>query len=249
MRTILVTGGNGFIARNLIKILEEDTSLRVLKFLRENDLDDLFKSVAKADFIFHLAGEVRPKSAKSEFENSNSGLTKALIDALVKGQKKIPILLASTIHSDISNNYYGRTKKESELMIQQYSSEQGIPCYIFKLPHVFGEGCKANHNSIVTTWIYNSIHDLSIEVYDRNHIMNYVYVQDLANDFVDCMYSKAINPYDIYKSCSITFTTNLGEVIDYIYEFRRNIESAHYKIAGNEFKEKLFHVFKGYYYS
>ena len=52
MRNILVTGANGFIARNVIKTLEEDTSVNVLKFLRENDLADLFNLVAKADFIF-----------------------------------------------------------------------------------------------------------------------------------------------------------------------------------------------------
>lgn len=249
MRTILVTGANGFIARNIIKALEKDISLNVLKFYRENNLDDLFQMVSKADFIFHLAGEVKPKSNKREFEKSNSELTKALGNAIVKNKKKIPILLASSIHSDLSNNHYGRTKKESEIFVEQYSLEQGVPCYIFKLPHVFGEGCKPNHNSVVTTWIYNVIHDLKIEVYDRNHIMTYVYVQDLVNDFMNCMHTKVIDSFDIYKSCSITYTTSLGEVRDFVYEFHKNIRNTQYKISGNEFKKKLFHVFKECYYS
>jgi UDP-2-acetamido-2,6-beta-L-arabino-hexul-4-ose reductase len=249
MRNILVTGANGFIAKNLIEFLDKDNSINVLKFRRENSLLDLYQMAAEADFICHLAGEVKPKSHKSEFEKSNFLLTKHLIDALLKSKKHISLLLASTIHSDISDNDYGRTKKKSELLVQQYSKSQQVPCYIFKIPHVFGEGCKPNHNSVITTWIYNSIHDLKIDVYNPKQKMNYVYVKDLIDDFLQCIYIQDSGSNNILRICSISHLVTLGEIRDYIVEFHENIQNTSYHCDENKFKSTLFNVYKGYYYS
>ena len=249
MKNILVTGANGFIAKNLIESLEKENSVNVLKFRRENNLVDLFQMVAEADFICHLAGEVKPKSHKSDFEKSNFLLTKHLIDALLKNKKNISLLLSSTIHSDISDNDYGRTKKKSELLVQQYSDNQQVPCYIFKIPHVFGEGCKPNHNSVITTWMFNSIHDLKIDVYNPKQKMNYVYVKDLIDDFLQCINIKDSSCNNILRTCSASYLVTLGEVRDYIEEFRENIQNTSYHCGEDKFKSTLFNVYKGYYHS
>ena len=249
MKNILVTGANGFIAKNLIEILEKENSINVIKFRRENNLVDLFQMVAEADFICHLAGEVKPKSHKREFEKSNFLLTKHLIDALLESKKNISILLASTIHSDISDNDYGRSKKKSELLVQQYSQNQQVPCFIFKIPHVFGEGCKPNHNSVITTWMHNSIHDLKIDVYNPQQKMNYVYVKDLIDDFFNCIFMQDSICKNIVRTCTNSHLVTLGEVRDYILEFRANIQNSSYYCEENKFKSILFKVYKGYYYS
>ncbi len=247
MKNILVTGSKGFIAKNLIKRLSENSLFKIFEFSRNNNLDDLINIVKRVDFIFHLAGEVKPNSEKNEFEKSNSGLTKHLISAIKGSKKKIPILFASSIHSDISDNYYGKTKKESELLIERYSIEEGVQCFIYKLPHIFGEGCKPNHNSIITTWIYNKINNLEIIVYDKNIKMKYIYVQDLVNDFIDCLGYKTYSELKIYKEYDYFYTTTLGDIVDYIQEFYLNIENNKYQITSNDFKLKLFKIYKEYY--
>mgnify|MGYP001341374513 CR=1 FL=1 len=245
MKNLLVTGSKGFIARNLIPRLEE-MPFFIKEFCRNNHINELNSMVKEADFIFHLAGEVKPNSTREQFENSNSHLTKSLISAVKKTQRKIPIILASSIHSDSSNNLYGQTKRESEHLIERFSIEEKVECSIFKIPHVFGEGCKPNYNSVITTWIYNKVNNLETIVYDRNFQMTYVYVQDLVDDFIKCIKLEGHNENKIYKECSTTYKTTLGEVYDFIDEFSDNAFDESYVIKDNDFKLKLFKVFKQY---
>ena len=247
MTDVLVTGAKGFIAKNLIKRLGDNKSLNIIEFVREDNLVDLADMTKKADFIFHLAGEVRPKSKKSEFEESNSHLTKHLIDAVLRSKKKTPILLTSSIHSDLADNSYGKTKRESESFIERYSIDEGVPCFIYKLPHIFGEGCKPNYNSVITTWVYNRINNIETIVYDRNIEMEYIYVQDLVDEFIGCLDSKVNLESIIFKGYCNSYKTTLGDVYDYIQEFYENIENDEYRINGNNFKSVLFEVYKEYY--
>ena len=58
MKNVLVTGANGFIARNLI-IKLKGAPLNINKFSRKHTLEELNSMVNHADFIFHLAGETK----------------------------------------------------------------------------------------------------------------------------------------------------------------------------------------------
>lgn len=53
---VLVTGSNGFIAKNLIQFLSENTEVEVLKVHRESSEQELKESILAADWIVHLAG-------------------------------------------------------------------------------------------------------------------------------------------------------------------------------------------------
>ena len=57
---ILVTGSEGFIAKNLILELE-NFKYKIIKF-DKNNVNDLENKILKSDLIFHLAGENRSKS-------------------------------------------------------------------------------------------------------------------------------------------------------------------------------------------
>lgn len=245
MLNILVTGSKGFIGKNLLSALKNNKNINILEFDRTNTIEDLEKLISKCDFIFHLAGEVRPKSSDEEFMKSNIFLTKTILDILEKQNKIVPILLASSIHSKLLLNEYGRTKRESELLIKGYSKEKEINCFIYRLHHVFGEGCKENYNSVISTWIYNSIKDLDIIVFDRNIEMHYVYIQDVINEFVSKLEIK--DSKKTYFQVEPVFDTTLGEVVDFINEFKLNILNKNYKIEDNDFKQKLFQTYEDYY--
>jgi UDP-2-acetamido-2,6-beta-L-arabino-hexul-4-ose reductase len=167
MLSILVTGSKGFIGKNLLKKLDSNL-FNILEFNRDDSLESLEKQILQSDFIVHLAGEVRPNSSSDDFKSSNTLLTRNIVDVLNKNSKHIPILMASTIHAKLLKNEYGKTKREAEVLVENYSKETNTKCFIYRLPHVFGEGCKANYNSVISTWIYNSIHDLEINCFDRN---------------------------------------------------------------------------------
>jgi len=246
MLSILVTGSKGFIGKNLLKKLDSNY-FNVLEFNRDDSSETLEKQIIQSDFIVHLAGEVRPNSSNDDFKSSNTLLTQNIVDILRKHNKNIPILMASTIHAKLLKNEYGKTKREAEVLVENYSKEINTKCFIYRLPHVFGEGCKPNYNSVVSTWIYNSIHDLEINCFDRNIQMYYVYVQDIVDDFVSII-DKQISQ-EIYIEPKRVYETTLGEVLDFIDEFKHNIPSQDYQPNSSEFKQKLYETYLDYFSS
>lgn len=241
---ILITGSKGFIGKNLLKKLALLENINILEFNRNDTEIYLEKSILESDFIIHLAGEVRPNSSGDEFKNSNVLLTNLIIQILKKQNKIIPILFTSSIHAKLLKNEYGKTKRESELLIENYAKEYNINCFIYRLPHVFGEGCKPNYNSVISTWIYNSINNLEIKIFDRNIEMHYVYVQDIVDEFLSIL--KRVKNSEIYIEPREIYQTTLGEVVDFINEFKINISTKNYCIDSNEFKQKLFKTYQDY---
>ena len=75
--TILITGAQGFIGRNLAFGLVHRGYTNLLRFDRENTDAELAEMCAKADFVFHLAGVNRPRDPK-EFYDGNTDLTARL---------------------------------------------------------------------------------------------------------------------------------------------------------------------------
>ena len=71
---VLITGANGFVGKNLIVHLNERQDVEILTFGRSEDLHALGERVARADFIFHLAGVNRPQDP-AEFGQGNIDLT------------------------------------------------------------------------------------------------------------------------------------------------------------------------------
>lgn len=244
MLNILVTGSAGFIGKNFLNN-SIDESFNILEFNRNDSNDCLEKIIQRSDFVVHLAGEVRPQSSKDQFKKSNNILTGNIIHSLKKSGKKVPILLASTIHAKLMNSEYGNSKRASELMIENYYGDTGNPYCIYRLPHVFGEGCKPNYNSVISTWMYNSVNDLQINVFDRSIQMRYVYVQDVVTEFIAHINNGALP--NTYVEPKESYETTLGEVVDMIHEFRSNIHNQNWTVDGCEFKKKLHSTYVNYY--
>ena len=235
---ILVTGSNGFVGKNLIKKLEENKAIQILTFTRENNTEDLADLLIKADYIIHLAGEVRPKSSDETFYLANVGLTEAIVKTLEKNNLKTPIIFASSIHAELLKNEYGRTKRAAEELVENYSKEMNVPCSILRLPHLFGEGCKPNYNSVLTTWICDILNNKEIVIFDRNIEMNYVYVQDLVNEIIDIIGSKHS---ELYYYPKVNYFTTLGEVADYLMMFN----CGKFNVV-DDFSNKLLKTFEFY---
>lgn len=185
MKSILVTGANGFIGQNLCSLLELK-GYNVYKSVRDTCRESLIASIKNSNLCVHLAGEVRPNASKEQHLLSNTLFTKELV-TLIGRHNPIPIIASSTIHAGSSNNKYGNSKKEAEEIIQSYSSESGAKSYLMKLPHVFGPLCKPNYNSVITTWIVNALEGKELTLYDeaRDVEMMYLYVGDLCKKIIE----------------------------------------------------------------
>ena len=80
---IVITGGDGFIARNLRVHLAERGYDDVVSIARSTGEAELCDALAGAGFVFHLAGVNRPKHA-NELDEGNRGLTEFVCARLLE---------------------------------------------------------------------------------------------------------------------------------------------------------------------
>ena len=185
---ILVTGSNGFIAKNLSQLLTEKSDIEILKFNRESTLAEFEQSILAADWIVHLAGINRPLN-EQEFVEGNVTLTQKIADVLKRAAKKTPIILSSSIQVQ-RDNAYGKSKLGGEQVLLELNQQQGNPVYICRLANVFGKWSRPNYNSAVATFCYNTAHDLPIQIHDENALIYLVYVDDVVESFWNIIQGK-----------------------------------------------------------
>lgn len=221
-KKILVTGANGFIGKNLIIHLNELTDTEVICFGRNNNNDELISLINKSDFVFHLAGENRPKDI-SAFNEVNTELTKKICIAIEKTGRNIPLIFSSSSQVE-KDNPYGQSKLAAEEAIKEYSRRSNNTVSIYRLPGVFGKWCKPNYNSVVATFCYNIARGLPIQVNDPNYNLQILYIDDLIRDFLANLEIKksAITNGQISKVYNITLGS-LAKQIKLFKDCRHNL--------------------------
>ncbi|AGA72308.1 capsular biosynthesis protein [Pseudomonas plecoglossicida] len=213
---VLVTGGNGFIARNLLVHLKERKDIEVSLFVRGDDLGTLNRKVAEADCIFHLAGVNRPQDP-AEFDSGNSELTQQLCDAVKASGRKIPVVYSSSVQAE-RDNPYGVSKLAAERALTTLGQQNESPVYIFRLPNVFGKWARPNYNSAVATFCHNIAHDLPIQIHDESAALNLVYVDDVVRKFLAIMDGEVVSSGLV--DVEPVYSTTVGELAEQVRRFR-----------------------------
>ena len=213
---VLITGANGFIAKNLRVILNKMSHIEVLTYTKENSFEELDNLIQDSHFIFHLAGVNRPENM-SEFYEVNTNLTQNIIDIINKYNKKIPILLSSS--SQVGNDSdYAKSKEKSENIVEKYSKDNDVKCFIYRLPNVFGKWSKPNYNTVIATWCYNITRDIDIQVNNPETELSLVYIGDVIHAFIKHLYVTQSN--ELYFEVNTVYKKTLGEIEQLLYMFR-----------------------------
>lgn len=176
----LVTGGNGFIARNLTIHLQENGH-EVITFVRGDSADIFDKLISQVDGVFHLAGENRPADPAA-FHEVNAKLTQTLCDAIARGDRPVPLILASSTQVLLENNY-GASKRSAEMVAKEMVAITSGSLAIYRLPGVFGKWCRPNYNSVVATFCHNLANDQEIKINDSPARLTLVYIDDVVSSF------------------------------------------------------------------
>lgn len=238
---ILITGSSGFIAKNLIEHLRRDESIELYLFSKKDSFNILEAYVKEVDFIFHLAGVNRPEKI-SEFYEGNSSLTYSIIDILKKSKKSTPILLSSSIQSELDNDY-GKSKLEAEKALLEYSDSTGANVYLYKLPNVFGKWSRPNYNSVISTWCHNIANTLEIQVNNRDVELTLVYVDDVVLSFIEKL--KYLGD-ESYFEVDTVYKKTLGEIENLLYKFKENRESLLIPEVGSGFERAVYATYLSY---
>jgi len=240
MQKIIVTGSEGFVARNLIVALERLDGVEVLPFNRRHGLEVLNQYLEETDFIFHLAGVNRPKQIE-EFDSGNRGLTEYLATALVKQGRAVPIVFSSSVQAG-NGSPYGQSKLAAEKCLLEYGARMHVEVFPIRLPNLFGKWSRPNYNSVVSSFCYNVVHGLTLEISDRQNRLDLAYIDDVVELFLSIFLDGQLPDEPILP----IIKTTLGELADLINSFSEQRTSALIPQMGDKLTRELYTTYLSY---
>ncbi len=241
--TVLITGAEGFIGRNLQVALSRLPEVRILCFDVEDKMSLLEQYLLQADIIFHLAGVNRPQK-EEEFTEGNYGLTKTMV-TLLEGYHRTPAIVLSSSTQAALDNAYGRSKKAAEDVLFEYAKATGAEVYIYRLTNVFGKWSRPNYNSVVSTFCYNISHGADITISNPANVVELVYIDDVIADFTGVLMGK-VRPSSSCLSVLPTYRISLGDLAKKIYGFRDIRTSLLIPDCSDEFTKKIHATYLSY---
>jgi UDP-2-acetamido-2,6-beta-L-arabino-hexul-4-ose reductase len=185
MRRVVVTGGRGFIGRNLVTALGRLDGVRVEAFDVGDPESALSDALAGCDVVYHLAGVNRPEDPR-EFQTGNAGFTAEVCRRLDEAAARPVVVFASSIQAELDNPY-GASKLAAEQVLAGWSAGSGAPVVVFRLPNVFGKWARPSYNSVVATFCHNVANGLPIRVDDPQAKLTLVHVDDVVAAFLDVL--------------------------------------------------------------
>jgi len=237
---ILVTGSNGFIAKNLISELKNRNFLDIYEYNKNSSLEDLNRYTRDCDFVFHLAGVNRPIDPK-DFTEGNYEFTRNLLNLLKHNNNKSPIMLASSIQANLSNPY-GVSKKAGEDLLLEYEKEFGSKVYIYRFENVFGKWSKPNYNSVIATFCHNISHNLPIVINNEQVELNLIYIDDVVNELIDALHGKSIKEGNYYHVKPV-YLVKLGYIVELLTSFKNSRMSNFLPNTLDTFTKKLYSTY------
>jgi UDP-2-acetamido-2,6-beta-L-arabino-hexul-4-ose reductase len=216
--TVVVTGAEGCIGRNLMVRLAE-RGVEAVGFDVASDPAEMIAALAGADFVFHLAGVNRPET-EAEFDAGNAGLTGDVCAALERAGRKAVLVITSSIQAEM-DNAYGRSKLAAEGAVVGYGAATGAPVRIFRLPNVFGKWARPNYNSAVATFCYNLARGLPVSVNDPKAVLRLVYIDDVCDAFLQLLDESALGRRltSGFALAGPVYETTVGAVADILRGF------------------------------
>lgn len=207
MIKIGITGANGFIGRSLLSRFAEidDFIIEKISFPITDQL--------KFDFIFHCAGVNRPK--ENESFDQNREITANLVRFI---DPKCHVIFMSSIQI-FTDNEYALSKLDAEALIRKHNNYT-----IFRLPNMFGAGCRPFYNSVTATFCQQTISSEPHSIHNPDRLLKLLWIEDLVEECVKHLVTAQSTQQirDFTDSTVIISVKELSETIQEIYSDLRN---------------------------
>jgi UDP-2-acetamido-2,6-beta-L-arabino-hexul-4-ose reductase len=210
---VVITGSDGFIARNLRVRLRELGHADVTGITRATTPEEFTHALASADIVFHLAGVNRPRE-DVEFTRGNVDLTARLCAELAGLNRRTPIVYTSSTQATF-DGAYGRSKLAGEEVLLRYGRETGAAVHVFRLTNVFGKWGRPHYNSVVATFCHQIARGLPITITDDRKQLRLIYVDDVIDAFLRVLNGAPSGQLDTGP----IYETTLGDLAATIREF------------------------------
>lgn len=248
---ILITGAKGFIGRNLSSSLKNTSflkrhnlpSIEILEYDIDTPKGLLEEYCKKADFVFNLAGIMRPKDPE-EFMKDNFQFADSVLGYLENAGNKCPVMYSSSIQASMDTPY-AESKRAGENLMFEYGNKTGARVIVYRFTNLFGRWKRPNADSVVATFCYNVGRGIPIKVNDPNVMMTFAYIEDCIHELA--LSIKGEEHYkDGFATLPVTHQITVGKLADVINSFAGGDISDESIIEDKVLLEKLFETYKSY---
>ncbi len=238
MKSVLITGINGFVGKHLIEIFEKEyfvigldiceqsRSKKIKKYYQIDitNKSQLFQITDDIDFIVHLSALTNPNIEKEKLYKVNVEGVKNICEfAKIKNIKKIIYLSSVSVYSEVCGkiiteetktkpiNYYGETKLAAEEVIKN----SGLIYTILRPTNIFGEGREDYKKYFERIKVRGK--RLGIIFY-RNRNTHLLYVKDVRDVIEFCLENEQTNN-EIYIVADAEEKFNEKEIFKILLEY------------------------------
>jgi UDP-2-acetamido-2,6-beta-L-arabino-hexul-4-ose reductase len=242
-KKIVITGLVGFMGSHLRD-----------RFCREQDIEvpsfedawfsqpEKFQEVlAGSSTIVHLAAMNRGDD--KEIYDTNIELVNKLIKAIDKLNMRSHVIFSSSTQSALDNPY-GRSKKEGERLLEEWSKKNKVPVTALIIPNVFGDRGRPFYNSVVATFCHLLTHSGQPQIQVDKEV-GLIYINELSEVFWD----KVKNPPAGFEHVDVQATATV-KVTDILVRLNYFKDCYYVKKVvpafANNFEKNLYNTFLSY---
>lgn len=248
---ILITGAKGFVGRNLTDVLYNATFLEshglpkieVMGYDIDTPENQLEEFCQQADFVFNLAGIMRPKDP-TEFMKDNFQFADSVLGYLEKAGNKCPVMYSSSIQASMDTPY-AESKRAGENLLFEYGKKTGARVIVYRFTNLFGRWKRPNADSVVATFCYNVSRGLPIKVNDPNVMMTFAYIDDCVHELALCINGKE-HYADGFATLPVTHRITVGNLAEVITSFGKGVNINSILIEDKVLLNELYETYLSY---
>ncbi len=247
MLRIGITGQSGFVGTHIYNTLGLTTNKYFRVPFEDNyfiDIKKLEDFVSNCDVIIHLAAMNRHNDPKTIYE-TNINLVKSLINAMEK-TNSTPCVVFSSSTQEERDNLYGKSKKESRILFENWAKKHNASFLGLIIPNIFGPFGQPYYNSVIATFCHQLTHNETPKI-EIDGELKLIYIGELVELILkkikDFVIEKKIDSFNVPFTSSIKVSELLKKLQKYKLQY---FEKGEIPSLENTFDKNLFNTFLCY---
>lgn len=236
-----ITGANGFIGWHLRCYLETRNDIDEVRLAGRNTFaseSELKLFVEGVDLVVHLAGVNRAEPA--ELVSGNAEPAEQLVKVLDETGNTPFLAYTSSTHAVTSANPYGEGKVAASQIFQTWAAKNDASFVNVIIPHVFGEYCRPNYNSVVATFSHQIANGQEPSIHNDGQL-ELVHVQDLVAQIIG-FYEQGITG-DVRIEGRATGVVEVATTLQQLHH--TYVEEGQFPDLSDQFTRSLFNTLRG----